>query len=175
MVAGSAVSPHFDLGSVARELAAAGPLAGASVADDERASVGASLDLSYQRLDDRGRRALRMLGLLPGHDLTYAAAAALTGTDEAAVRPALHVLATANLLFQHAPGRFRFPHDLLREYAWKRAGEEEPADSRNEALNRLLGWYTQVASVLDGRAGRIHVVGQDPPATEGAPVSRDDA
>ncbi|MFC8227522.1 BTAD domain-containing putative transcriptional regulator [Streptomyces sp. NPDC057287] len=175
VAAGSAVSPHFDLRSVARELAAAGPLAGASVADDERASVGASLDLSYQRLDDRDRRALRMLGLLPGRDLTYAAAAALTGTDETAVRPALNALATANLLVQHAPGRFRFPHDLLREYAWNRAGDEEPAESRHEALNRLLGWYTQVASVLDGRAGRIHVVGQQPRATEGAPVSREDA
>ncbi|MFJ4841905.1 BTAD domain-containing putative transcriptional regulator [Streptomyces sp. NPDC088746] len=175
VAAGSAVAPHFDLRSVARELAAAGPLAGASVADDERASVGASLDLSYQHLDDQGRRALRLLGLLPGPDLTYAAAAALTGADEAAVRPALHALTTANLLVQHAPGRFGFPHDLLREYAWKRAGDEEPAESRQEALHRLMGWYTQVATVLDGRVGRIHVVGQESRATEHAPVSEEDA
>ncbi|MFF0449977.1 BTAD domain-containing putative transcriptional regulator [Streptomyces sp. NPDC004609] len=175
VAAGSAVTPHFDLRSVARELAAAGPLAGASVADDERASVAASLDLSYQRLDDRGRRALRLIGLLPGPDLTHAAAATLTGTDEAAVRPALNALTAANLLVQHAPGRFRFPHDLLREYAWNRAGDEEPATSRQDALNRLMGWYTQVATVLDGRVGRIHVVGQESRATEHAPISAEDA
>ncbi|MER6915230.1 BTAD domain-containing putative transcriptional regulator [Streptomyces sp. NPDC000594] len=175
VAAGSAVAPHFDLSSVARELAAAGPLAGASVADDERASVGASLDLSYQRLDDRGRRALRLLGLLPGPDLTPAAAAALTGVDEGAVRPALSALTAANLLVQHAPGRFRFPHDLLREYAWNRAGDEEPAASRQDALNRLMGWYTQVATVLDGRVGRIHVVGQESRTAEYAPVSAEDA
>ncbi|MEW2121769.1 BTAD domain-containing putative transcriptional regulator [Streptomyces sp. NPDC005474] len=175
VAAGSAVTPHFDLRSVVRELAAAGPLAGASLADDERASVGASLDLSYQRLDDRGRRALRLLGLLPGPDLTYAAAAALTGMHEAAVRPVLHALTTANLLVQHAPGRFRFPHDLLREYAWKRAGDEEPTASRQDALNRLMGWYTRVATVLDGRFDRIHVVGQESRATEHAPISAEDA
>jgi len=48
-------------------------------------SVTAALrHLSCQRLDDRGRRALRLLGLLPGPDPACAAAAAPTGTGEAA-------------------------------------------------------------------------------------------
>ncbi|WP_455713264.1 ATP-binding protein [Streptomyces uncialis] len=76
---------------------------------------------------------------------------------------------------QVADGCFRFPHDLLREYAWNRAGDEEPALSRQDALNRLMGWYTQVGTVLDGRVGRVHVVGQDSRATKHAPISAADA
>lgn len=58
----------------------------------------------------------------------------------ARVRRLLLELAGANLLTEHAAGRFSF-HDLLRSYAIERADAVDAEDDRRMAVHRLLDHY----------------------------------
>ncbi|MFB7895742.1 BTAD domain-containing putative transcriptional regulator [Streptomyces xiamenensis] len=159
VAARAAISPHIPLAAVARRLAESGPLAGVSAPEDERVSVAASLALSYRGLDTTVQRVLRHIGLIPGPDLTQAAAAAVAGVAEPVAGRALSVLSAAHLIEQHHADRFRFPHDLLREYARQRVYAEEDRGEREAAVRRLSAWYLRTASVLGGGSGHPHVVG----------------
>jgi DNA-binding SARP family transcriptional activator len=101
--------------------------------------VRATFDLSYAALPVQARRLFRLLGLVPGPDITAPAAAALAGTDPATVTLALDRLATAHLVDEDAPGRYTM-HDLLRHYAAEQAAGE-PDAGRRAALDRLYRHY----------------------------------
>ena len=93
--------------------------------------------------------AFRLLGLWQGQSIGLPAAAALIGQPEDAVADALEVLVDAQLLQEPAPDRYRF-HDLLRAYAAERAQAEEPAQERDAAARRVLGWYLHTVIAMAG-------------------------
>ncbi len=119
-----------------------GPLATLEIKEDEQSAVAGAFDLSYQRLDTDTRRLFRLLGLVPGPDVSIDAAAALSGLDPQDASRHARRLAAAHLVDEHQPGRYRL-HDLLRHYARSRAEAEEPAEARTHALERLMAWYYQ--------------------------------
>ncbi|GAB1688988.1 BTAD domain-containing putative transcriptional regulator [Krasilnikovia sp. M28-CT-15] len=117
--------------------------------DGAESAVSATFALSYEALEPAERRAFRLLSLVPGPDFTADALAALADLTVAQARRLLDRIATANLLHQHAPGRFQF-HDLLRRYARERLDEQDVAAP---ALERLGWWYL---SMVDGAADQLH-------------------
>jgi DNA-binding SARP family transcriptional activator/DNA-binding XRE family transcriptional regulator len=119
-------------------------LAYLQVAGDREAAVHAAFDLSYLALPDPARRLFRLLGLVPGPDVTAEAAAALADTGLAEVRDLLDRLAAASLVDQPAPGRYAL-HDLLRLYAADRAATEETDADRPAAAARLFDHYLHTA------------------------------
>ena len=102
--------------------------------------VRAAFDQSYCALPDEARRLFRLLGLIPGMDVTEPVAAALVGADPAVVDAWFHRLTAAHLVDEHAPGRYTL-HDLLRRYAAERAVVEEPEDAREAAMDRFHTHY----------------------------------
>ncbi len=117
-------------------LAAGNRLAGLSVEGDRQAAVRAAFDLSYAALPGPAQRMFRLLGLVPGPDVTAEAAAALADLSTVDAATLLSRLAAAHLVDQQAPGRFAF-HDLLRLYAGEHVrNHPEPA-----ATARLYDFY----------------------------------
>ncbi|WP_412798008.1 BTAD domain-containing putative transcriptional regulator [Streptomyces sp. MS19] len=167
LVAAGASVTDEDLDGIARRLTSEDPLAHAAVPGDEQLSVSASLDLSYHSLDETSRRVLRRLSLVPGPKLTRRAAAALAGLGDEETERVLDSLVAANLIEPHGTHRYRFPHDLLREYARRRALADERPDERAAAVHRLTAWSLRAASVLAGGPVRLHVAGPDGVVTTG--------
>jgi DNA-binding SARP family transcriptional activator/tetratricopeptide (TPR) repeat protein len=139
----------------------AGRLDRLEIAGQERAAVRAAFDLSYAALTGSAQRLFRLLGCLPGVDLTAAAAAAVAGTDPRTVERVLDELAAAHLLFEPAQGRYD-AHDLLRDYAGELAGEL-PRDQREAARHALIDWYGAMAGAA---ADLIHPGGVRAPRPE---------
>ncbi|BEL02808.1 BTAD domain-containing putative transcriptional regulator [Actinoplanes sichuanensis] len=106
-----------------------------AIEGDPASNLRAVFDQSYRSLSVAQQRALRLLGPVPGGDVTAEAVAALTGGDPAAAEEIVRALADASLLIEHQPGRFSM-HDLTREYARSRTDAAEWAP----ALRRLTGW-----------------------------------
>ena len=109
-------------------------------------SVAAAFELSYRRLDEASARVFRLLPVNPGPDISTAAAAVLADLPTGQVRTMLAGLARAHLA-EAAPGaggRWRM-HDLLRLYAQQLSGEHVDADGREQARDRLLGYYLDMA------------------------------
>lgn len=115
-------------------------LAALTVTGDERATVRATFDLSYAALPAAARRLFRLVGLVPGPDITVAAAAALLGTTSQEAADAVAHLTAACLLEEHLPGRHAC-HDLLRAYASARAHDDCDQAERQAALARLFDYY----------------------------------
>jgi len=114
-------------------------------------SVAAAFELSCRRLDATSARVFRLLPVNPGPDISTAAAGALTGMPSGQVRRVLAGLARAHLA-EAAPGaagRWRM-HDLLRLYAQRLSEEHADADGREQARDRLLGYYLDTADAADG-------------------------
>jgi tetratricopeptide (TPR) repeat protein len=107
---------------------------------DPYAAVHAVLSWSIQHLPEQCARTFRRLGLHPGPDLDQYVAAALTGLTSDAARRVLESLVSAHLLHRTGPGRYGM-HDLLRAYATHLAAAEDTDDERQEAEERLLGYY----------------------------------
>jgi len=148
------------------------------VAGDDEAAVRAAFDLSYAKLDPDGQRMFRLVGLVPGPDVTLDAARAMFGDAPARAEPAkaepakaepakgvarhLARLVSAHLLSEVRPGRYSC-HDLLRVYATE---ESEGQGEANEGRQRLFGWYLHrtdaAATVLYPQMARLPV-GEVPP------------
>jgi tetratricopeptide (TPR) repeat protein len=111
-----------------------------AVAGDPDAAVRATFALSYTALPAPAARLFRMLGLVPGADITSAAAAALLGVSPAAAEELTNQLTARSLLRQYRAGRYQL-HDLLRLYAAELAAAQEPDAERLSALRRLFGHY----------------------------------
>jgi DNA-binding SARP family transcriptional activator/tetratricopeptide (TPR) repeat protein len=140
---------------------------------DPQTAVRATFDLSYRRLPLPARRLFRLLGLIPGPDLTVSAAAALTGEPPDAAAVLLDRLSEAHLVARPAPGRYAL-HDLLRDYAAECAAGEESATCRIAAVRRLLDWYLHTADAA-ARLLYPHMLRLDiPPSAPGLPAARFD-
>ncbi|MFB6889353.1 BTAD domain-containing putative transcriptional regulator [Kitasatospora sp. NPDC056327] len=106
------------------------------VEGDHRSTVRAAFELSYRALPAAARRMFRLLGRMPGPDLSADAAAALADVPPSASAVLLDRLGDAHLVQRRAAGRFGL-HDLLRSYARELAGREET----HAAHRRLFDWY----------------------------------
>ena len=111
----------------------------------EEWGIAASLDLSYRYLTRRQQRLLRQLALHPGAEFSaYLAAAAIGDDSLAATEHALDALLNHHLLEEPEPGRFTF-HDLIHEYAWRRAHLDDSETDRRRTIHRMLDYYLCLA------------------------------
>lgn len=137
-----AIHPHR---SVADYVAALAADRLSSLEVDGESAVRAAFTQSYVRLGTAAQRLFRLLGLVPGPDVTAEAAAALSGTDTARAARLLDQLAAAHLIEEHRPRRYVF-HDLLRRHARSQAEQDDDPPSRREATERLGSWYVSTAA-----------------------------
>ncbi|WP_157916264.1 AfsR/SARP family transcriptional regulator [Streptomyces xinghaiensis] len=154
----------WQAGDLADRLAAAGALD----ETDGVPAVGNAFRMSYAELSSATREVFRLLALHPGPDLTEHAAAAVCGTDPAAVRRSLRELTGCHLLEEPLPDRYRF-HDLVRNFARGLGRRTDSSAERDAALRRLLDYFLTVADRADRLAHparrRIDVrPGTPPPA-----------
>ncbi len=161
-----AFRPQRTIAALVAKLAEGNRLAALELSGDERAAVRAAFDLSYAGLTNEARRLFRLLALVPGADVTAAAAAALAGTTPEQAGGMLERLADAHLLAEPIPDRYAF-HDLLRLHAAERADAEETAEERAAAIHRLLDWYLHTADaaarLLNPERLRLPLPASDPP------------
>jgi tetratricopeptide (TPR) repeat protein len=101
---------------------------------------------SYQALGAAEQRLFRLLSVNPGPDIGEAAACACDDRAMAEVKRSLRILVAAHLLSQPDEfDRYRF-HDLIREFARRRAEQDETAATRTAAERRLLEHYLSVGT-----------------------------
>ena len=113
-------------------------------------SVAAAFELSYRRLDAVSSRVFRLLPVNPGPDVSTAAATILADLPPGETRRVLAGLAAAHLA-ETAPGRagrWRM-HDLVRLYARRLSEKHAEADGQEQARDRLLSWYLDMADAAD--------------------------
>ena len=158
-IAAANLSEGERLDRYAERLRGGDRLAALAVEGDELAAVRAAFDLSYAALPAPLRRLFRLLGLVPGPDVTADAAAALVDGTVADARAHLRRLAAAHLIEPHGPGRYAF-HDLLRLYAGELVAAEP---DRTAALDRLYDFYLYTVRAA---VGQLVPVGSRLPAPD---------
>lgn len=137
--------PAWTVERLAGRLRAARPgLKSFSDGDRDLTSV---FDLSYQALGEDQRELFRCLGLAPGPDVDAYAAAALLDRDLADTEDLLQDLVDHNLLAEPTAGRYRM-HDLIRAHAHTLVADD-PADTRDARVERLLDYYQHTAVSAD--------------------------
>jgi tetratricopeptide (TPR) repeat protein len=136
----AALQPSAPLRRVAAELRDELSTLDALSSGDPATDARAIFSWSYQALSTGAARLFRMLGLHPGPDLSRPAAASLAALPVTELRPLLAELCGANLLSEHAPGRYAF-HDLLRAYAAELASTHDGEGVRRAVRHRLLDHY----------------------------------
>ena len=113
-------------------------------------SVAAAFELSYRHLDEAAARVFRLLPVNPAPDISTMAVIALADQPGKDVRDAVGRLVRAHLV-EAVPGvanRWRM-HDLLRLYARQLSDADAHADEREQARDRLLDYYADIALVAD--------------------------
>jgi tetratricopeptide (TPR) repeat protein len=96
--------------------------------------------LSYDSLPAEEQRAFRLLGLVPGVDVTAGSAGALLDVPEAEAARLLDGLAGCHLIGRQPRLRYQF-HELLGEYATDLCRAVDSEETRSAALDRLLAYY----------------------------------
>lgn len=138
-------------------------------------SVAATIQLSYQMMEERHRTAFRLIGLHPGTDVDVQSVAALLGTDRWDAEDILERLLDVHLVQQQKMGRYGL-HDLVRSFA-QTLRTEGTAEADRAAVERVVDYYVaaseQACTVLfPGRAR--HAPGL-PPTTAELPAPKDAA
>lgn len=114
-------------------------------------SVAAAFELSYRRLEPSSAKVFRLLSAVPGPDISNAAAAALTDLPIPAARRILASLASAHLVESaKEAGRWQM-HDLVRFYTIQKSDLNARADDREQARERVLGYYLRMAGAANER------------------------
>ncbi|WP_412543097.1 BTAD domain-containing putative transcriptional regulator [Longispora sp. K20-0274] len=140
IVAANLAATRLGIREVATELGRGDRLAALSFADDPETAVGAAFALSYAALEPTEQAMFRRLSLCTGPDTTVDIAAALVDGDHADPATLLGALASAHLVEEYRPRRYRL-HDLLRLYATDRATAEDPPGTLAATRHRLLSTY----------------------------------
>ncbi|WP_255565738.1 helix-turn-helix domain-containing protein [Prauserella sp. PE36] len=102
-----------------------------------------ALDLSYLALTPRARRVFRLLGVVPA-TLSVEATGALAALPHETVREVVDELRNAYMLEESRAGRLLM-NQLLRDYAQRRARDEDRAVEVERACDRVLRWYLNSA------------------------------
>ncbi|MEV6236849.1 tetratricopeptide repeat protein [Lentzea sp. NPDC051838] len=121
-------------------------------------SVRAAFNLSYRRLDQDDRRALRLLSVNPGPAVSTEAAAKLFNRTARQAQKTVERLQRASLVTRGAHGLWQM-HDLLRLYAGELADQHE---EREGAATRLLAHYLR-----EVQAAEEHIDPRVPPSQRG--------
>lgn len=178
VAARAALHSRFPLRALATELCDTGSRLEALTGDDPRSDLRAVLSWSYHTLIPETARLFRLLGLHPGPDVSAAAAASLAGLPPSQVRPMLAELIRANLITEHAAGRYTF-HDLLRVYATDLAETTDSSEQRHAAACRMLDHYLHTACpaarLLGSTRDPLAAVTSRPGTTPEHPADRDQA
>jgi tetratricopeptide (TPR) repeat protein len=111
--------------------------------------IAAPFMLSYRQLTPAAARMFRRLSLVPGPDSGLELATQVAGLGVREAEAALEELAELGLLQPATGGRYRF-HDLIRLFARARLAEEESAQARREAEERMVTWLLDT-TVAAGR------------------------
>jgi DNA-binding SARP family transcriptional activator len=143
--------PLHAIADHAARLAGGDRLAALEVEGDPQVAVRAAFDHSYATLPDDAALLFRLLGLVPGTEITAPAAAALAGIPTSRAARLLDRLARGHLVGEHTRDRYTL-HDLLRLYAADRAARDGTLD-RRAALNRLYDHYLRGVRAA---ASRLH-------------------
>jgi DNA-binding SARP family transcriptional activator len=138
----------FKLAALADELRAAKGTLDLFDAGEHTIDVRAAFSLSYDGLNEPAARLFRHIALMPGPDVSTAAAASLSALRPSDVRPLLGQLSRANLATERAPGRFAL-HDLLRTYAGELRLRCDRAEDLRDRYRRLLDHYVHTAVHAD--------------------------
>ncbi|WP_326610634.1 tetratricopeptide repeat protein [Streptomyces scopuliridis] len=113
-----------------------------------------ALWVRYTDQSDQARRLLRRLALAGRASLGAAAAAALLATDEQEAGRLLAELSRAGLIDHVRASRYRL-HDAVRVFAHSRLRDEEGAEDRTAAQERLIRNYGELADsvirLVDGK------------------------
>ena len=125
-----------------------------SLLNDQFRAVIPVFELSYRQLDAQAALMFRLFAINPGPDLGTSAMAVLADEDEEDTRVVLERLADAHIIERVATVRERWRmHDLVREYADGLAADSAVADDRDDALDRLLGYYTEAVAAANSALG----------------------
>ena len=128
-------------------------------------SVVAGFQREYDCLDEEHRRTLRLLSLADLPVISSAVAAAALARPQPDLEALCEDLVDANLLESPAPGRYRF-HRLLRSFARHRAGHDDPAAVRDQAVRRFGGeggpWSDPAAAASAGPRAQADEGGTGP-------------
>ncbi|MDQ7802478.1 NB-ARC domain-containing protein [Amycolatopsis sp. A133] len=130
--------------------------------------VRSMFDAAYSELPADAGRVYRLLGLHPGPQFSLNAAAALAGLTLDAADELLGVLLASNLLQELGNDRYRM-HDLVHLHAQAVAERDEPKESGDTAVTRMIDWYTRAAAAADRAVmgdGRWRVSGRAPEESE---------
>ncbi|MFD0598534.1 BTAD domain-containing putative transcriptional regulator [Catellatospora coxensis] len=161
-----AARPGRELAELAAELVCDDRLDELAVPGDSR-TVRTVFGSAYRALPAPAARLFRLLGLHPGATCTGHLAAAAADLSLPAARRVLAELASAHLVAEVAPDRYRF-HDLLRLYARECAAADETTAARDEALARIVDWHLAVADaanrLVDPGRDRVRAAPAFPPA-----------
>ncbi|MFI7464789.1 tetratricopeptide repeat protein [Nonomuraea sp. NPDC049646] len=116
-------SPTRPIARYVQRLRAGNRLDALQIPGDVESAVRTAFHFSYAALPPAAQRLFRLLGLIPGPDITVPAMAALLGTTEEEAEKLATVLRAASLLEEYLSGRFA-QHDLLRLCAAEYARDE---------------------------------------------------
>jgi tetratricopeptide (TPR) repeat protein len=113
-------------------------------------SAVAEIDLSYRGLEETAARVFRLVPVNPGPDVSTAAVAVLVDLPISEVLPALATLTQARLIDVVADGAGRWRmRDLVCQYARQLSDAWAGTDGREQAWDRLLGYYLNTAEAAD--------------------------
>jgi len=148
VAARAAAQPRLPLAVLAGELRESGTRLDALDGGDTVTRIRAVFSWSYRAMSPDAARLFRLLGLHPGPDIGVRATAGLAGVTVGRARTLVAELVGANLLTEHAPGRYAY-HDLLRAYATELAGTLDSEADRHAATHRVLDHYLYTARAAD--------------------------
>jgi DNA-binding SARP family transcriptional activator len=131
--------PTHAIADYTTRLAGGDRLAALQMDGDPQVAVRSAFDHSYATLPDDAALLFRLLGLVPGREITAPAAAALAGFPLPQATRLLDRLARGHLIVEHTRDRYSL-HDLLRLYAVDLAAGDRTLD-RSAALDRLYDHY----------------------------------
>jgi tetratricopeptide (TPR) repeat protein len=120
--------------------------------------------LSYEDLEPDMRSFFRLLSVHPGAEITYEAAAILTGTSLRDASAGIEELYNRYLLVEPVPHRLRF-HDLIKDFAKRESSGTNDDAARRDALLRLLEYYAFMAESASQKIGMSDLFTVTPPAT----------
>ncbi|MDX3453080.1 tetratricopeptide repeat protein [Streptomyces sp. ME02-8801-2C] len=115
----------------------------------EERALRAAFDLSYRRLPKDQAHLFRLLPINAGPDVSGEAVSRLSNLELRTTGRILESLNRAHLIeVGQEWGRWRL-HDLLRIYANEKGAAEEKEDGRDQAIRRLLDYYSTTSESAD--------------------------
>ena len=145
VAARAATQPDFPLTALVDELRHTSARLDALDLGELAGDLRAVFMASYRVLDIGTATLFRLLGLAPGAEFSVATAATFTDLPTSRTRALLRKLASAHLVEEHQPGRYRM-HDLVGLYAAEQASAIDSEQDRRAALTRMFDHYRYAAA-----------------------------